>query len=168
MKSALLYMHMSTPLPGEISSGLASTCARLLSYARSTILFTVPFLPPAPEAITYSAREQALAKRMGGERIPAPFYGEERLAEIVLKACSFSPKERYSSPVLMRQELEAILYSEDASGLIYPDGDELTITENKYVSQSSGEDHSTEMLHDDDETRSVFSSELKTARELDG
>ncbi|MFQ8837631.1 MAG: hypothetical protein ACLR8L_07075 [Oscillospiraceae bacterium] len=57
-----------------------------------------PFLPQPPEAITFSSREQALARRMSGEPLPRPFYGEGRLGEIVLKACAFDPKDRYSSP----------------------------------------------------------------------
>ena len=50
-----------------------------------------PFLPQPPEAITFSSREQALARRMSGEPLPSPFYGEGRLGEIVLKACAFDP-----------------------------------------------------------------------------
>ena len=96
----------------------------------------VPFLPPAPEPITFHSRELALAKRMGGEKFPPPTYGEGRLGEIVLKACAFDPKERYSSPAQMRQELEDILYDEADAALIYPDGDELALAENQYVSQS--------------------------------
>lgn len=96
----------------------------------------VPFLPPAPEPITFHSRELALAKRMGGEKLPPPIYGEGRLGEIVLKACAFDPKERYSSPAQMRQELEDILYDEADAALIYPDGDELALAENQYVSQS--------------------------------
>lgn len=85
----------------------------------------IPFLPPAPAAITYSKHEAALAKRIGGEAFPAPANAEGRLGEIVLKACAFDPKERYSSPMQLRQELEAIQYEEaDAAG-IYPSGDEL-------------------------------------------
>jgi len=84
-----------------------------------------PFLPQPPEAITYDNREQALARRMSGEPLPRPFYGEGRLGEIVLKACAFDPKDRYSSPQQLRQELEAILYTQTDAAVIYPDGDAL-------------------------------------------
>ena len=93
-----------------------------------------PFLPQPPEAITFSSREQALARRMSGEPLPRPFYGEGRLGEIVLKACAFDPKERYSSPQQLRQELEAILYTQTDAAVIYPDGDELTIDREPYAS----------------------------------
>ena len=93
-----------------------------------------PFLPQPPEAITFSSREQALARRMSGEPLPRPFYGEGRLGEIVLKACAFDPKERYSSPQQLRQELEAILYTQTDAAVIYPDGDELTMDRESYAS----------------------------------
>ena len=98
-----------------------------------------PFLPQPPEAITFSSREQALARRMSGEPLPRPFYGEGRLGEIVLKACAFDPKDRYSSPQQLRQELEAISYEAQDAALIYPNGDELQIDPSRYASgKSSG------------------------------
>ena len=96
-----------------------------------------PFLPQPPEAITFASREQALTRRISGERLPRPFYGEGRLGEIVLKACAFDPRERYSSPQQMRQELEAISYKPEDAKLIYPDGDEMQIEPNRYVSRKN-------------------------------
>ena len=93
-----------------------------------------PFLPQPPEAITFASREQALARRISGEPLPRPFYGEGRLGEIVLKACAFDPKDRYSSPQQMRQELEAILYTQTDAGIIYPSGDELSMDKEPYAS----------------------------------
>ena len=95
-----------------------------------------PFLPPAPEAITYHNREEALTRRVSGESIPKPFHAEGRLSEIVLRACAFEPKDRYSSPAQMRQELESILYSQEEAELIYPDGDELALLANEYASET--------------------------------
>ena len=96
-----------------------------------------PFLPQPPDDITFAGREQALARRISGERLPRPFYGEGRLGEIVLKACAFDPRERYSSPQQMRQELEAISYKPEDAKLIYPDGDEMQIEPNRYVSRKN-------------------------------
>ena len=93
----------------------------------------VPFLPPAPQKLTYASREQALARRMSGDEIPMPVDGHGRLGEIVLKACAYNPKDRYSSPGQMRQELEAILYNEQDAAIIYPEGDEVTLKENIYA-----------------------------------
>ena len=85
----------------------------------------LPFLPLAPAPITYADRENAWAKRFNGAPLPMPSHAEGRLGEIVLKACAFEPKDRYSSPVQMRQELEAILYNKAEGQYIYPDGDEV-------------------------------------------
>ena len=92
-----------------------------------------PFLPEYPERITHSDRETALAKRISGAQVPMPKNADGRLAEIVLKACAYSPKDRYSSPMLMRQELEAILYNQDEAAIIYPGGDETPIKPVEYV-----------------------------------
>lgn len=117
----------------------------------------MPFLPPAPEPITYHSREVALARRMGGEALPAPVHAQGRLAEIILKACAFEPKERYSSPAQMRQELEAILYDEADAELIYPDGDELALMENQYVSHTPAADMPRSEDQDEgDRTESMF------------
>lgn len=94
----------------------------------------IPFLPSAPTPITHKDRDNALAKRMNGDALPKPFYSEGRLTEIILKACAYNPRDRYSSPALMRQELEAILYEQSESELIYPDGDLISLKENKYWS----------------------------------
>lgn len=69
-----------------------------------------PFLPPYPQKIRYQDQEQAMIRRMRGDRLPPP--GEERgkLAEIVLKACSFDSKDRYASPKEMREALEELLW----------------------------------------------------------
>ena len=85
----------------------------------------LPFLPPAPAPIKYADREEARAKRFNGVPLPPPSHADGRLAEIVLKACAFAPKDRYSSPAQMRQELEAILYNREEARYIYPEGDEV-------------------------------------------
>jgi len=70
-----------------------------------------PFLPAFPAVITHTDKETALLKRIGGDRLPAPAQADGRLAEVVLKACAYNPKDRYSSPLQMRGDLEAILYN---------------------------------------------------------
>ncbi len=93
----------------------------------------VPFMPPYPQPITYSDREKALVKRISGMPIERPVNADGRLAEIVLKACSYNPKERYESPRLMREELESILYTEMEAGVIYPQGDKAEIHSVHYL-----------------------------------
>ena len=92
-----------------------------------------PFLPAAPAPITHADRENALARRFSGAPLPAPCHAEGRLAEIVLKACAYDPRERYSSPMQMRQELESILYNREESKYIYPEGDDVPQDSVHYV-----------------------------------
>ena len=124
-----------------------------------------PFLPQPPEAITFSSREQALARRMSGEPLPRPFYGEGRLSEIVLKACAFDPKDRYSSPQQLRQELEAILYTQTDAAVIYPDGDELTMDRESYASARYAAAFGTSTSKSASATQGVFTGDYHTEAE---
>ncbi len=98
-----------------------------------------PFLPHYPNPITHSDREIALVKRISGTPLPNPVNAEGRLAEIVLKACEYEPKNRYNSPLLMRMELESILYNESEGKIIYPKGDTADIKSLYYVKTDSEE-----------------------------
>ena len=83
----------------------------------------MPFYPPRPQVVTTEKQEQALAQRLSGMVLPAPAHADGRLAEIILKACAPRPADRYESPAVMKQALEAILYTKEEGRLIYPDGD---------------------------------------------
>ena len=124
-----------------------------------------PFLPQPPEAITFSSREQALGRRISGEALPRPFYGECRLGEIVLKACAFDPKDRYSSPQQLRQELEAILYTQTDAAVIYPDGDELTMDRESYASARYAAAFGTSTSKSASATQGVFTGDYHTEAE---
>lgn len=80
---------------------------RLLNYNRA------PFLPAFPEPITYSDRETSVTRRIGGEPIPMPAQAQNRLGEIILKACEYKPENRYHSPEEMRLYLEAVLGNQE-------------------------------------------------------
>ncbi len=128
---------------------------RLLNHNRA------PFMPQYPNPISYSDRERALIMRMGGHHFPAPSGVEEgcRLAEIAMRACSFNPDDRYSSPTQMREDLEAIMYSEGEGILMFPSGDTIDIKSVNYVSNSKNpnrtehlRDEQTEIMGFDDAT----------------
>lgn len=88
-----------------------------------------PFLPLAPKPVTYRDNAEAFRRRINGEELPLPNQADGRLAEIVLKACAYRVADRYSSPVAMRKDLEAILYEESEAEAIYPDGDKVSDAE---------------------------------------
>ena len=87
----------------------------------------MPLYPPYPQPITPSSRERAQAQRLSGAALPPPANAKGRLAEIVLKACAPDPAQRYDSPTVMRQALEAILYTEGEAKMIYPEGDTVPV-----------------------------------------
>ena len=64
-----------------------------------------PFLPLPPQIPTPSVDEEARQRRFNGEPIPAPVNGSEELKRIVLKACAFSPADRFQDPAQMKEAL---------------------------------------------------------------
>jgi len=71
-----------------------------------------PFLPPAPEPITYSDRETAEKLRMNGQPFPDAANAGPELMRIIRKASAFKSKDRYSTPGDLKDELETVLYGE--------------------------------------------------------
>ena len=68
----------------------------------------LPFLPNYPEEITMEDREEALYKRISGEKMPAPQNATREIAEIILKACNYYPKDRYSSATELKTDLQKV------------------------------------------------------------
>ena len=66
-----------------------------------------PFLAPPPALPTASEKERARERRFGGEPLPPPAHGSERLKRIVLKACAYDPKDRYQTADDLLSDLEA-------------------------------------------------------------
>lgn len=67
----------------------------------------MPFLPISRK-ITMAMDEDARARRLSGEKIPAPANGSDELKRIILKACAFNPQDRYKTPLEMLQALNNI------------------------------------------------------------
>ena len=67
----------------------------------------MPFVR-ADEKLTPMIKEQAINQRYQGEKLPAPKNGSEELKKIVLKACAYSPKDRYASAQEMYEVLESL------------------------------------------------------------
>ena len=68
----------------------------------------LPFLDPYKEVIDPAEREDAFNRRMSGEKLPAPAYASPKLTKIILKACSYSPADRYQSAVQMHAALKEL------------------------------------------------------------
>lgn len=108
MKGTLSYMAPEVAR-GEVGDyrldiySLGLVLYRLLNYNRG------PFLPLPPEKVTHTQASEANRRRMRGEVIPPPAMADERLGEIILRACAFSPDERWSSAEELRQQLDQYL-----------------------------------------------------------
>ena len=123
---------------------------RLLNHNRA------PFMPQYPNPISYKDKEKAFIMRVSGQKFPMPTNaGSGRLAEIAMKACSYKPEDRYSSPTQMREDLEAILYTEGEGVIMFPGGDNVDIKSIGYVSDGKKSNKQltseelTELLEDD-------------------
>jgi serine/threonine protein kinase len=123
-----------------------------------------PFLPAYPAPITHKDREAAIKKRISGAVLPRPANADGRLAEIVLKACAYDPKDRYFSPMEMREELEAILYNKEEAKIIYPKGDETPIKSIEYI--ETGQDIPS--IHSEDKTDLLIGSISQESEKTEG
>ena len=70
--------------------------------------YRTPFMPKYPEKIRFSDKETAYLRRMRGEKLPPPDNASEELSSVILKACSFDPKERYASAAEMLAALGSV------------------------------------------------------------
>ena len=68
----------------------------------------LPFLSLDKQLITYGDKETALARRMAGEKMPAPVNASAAFSHIILKACAYEPGKRYRKPEDMLRDLEKL------------------------------------------------------------
>ena len=82
----------------------------------------MPFYPPYPQPITFSAAEQARARRLAGEALPLPSGVQDALGQLVCKACAPDPAQRFAGPLALRKALEALPQKQPAPLAIDPPG----------------------------------------------
>ena len=68
----------------------------------------LPFLSLDKQLITYRDKETALARRMAGEKMPAPVNASASFSHIILKACAYEPGKRYRKPEDMLRDLKKL------------------------------------------------------------
>ena len=90
--------------------------ARVDIYSLGIVLYKLrnhnrlPFISLKKQLITYRDKEEALNRRMEGEKLPVPAEAGEAFAEVILKACAYDRHDRYESAEEFRMALEQILY----------------------------------------------------------
>ena len=73
----------------------------------------LPFLNLEKQLITYRDKENALNRRMSGEELPVPADAGDGFAQVILKACAYDCRERYSSAEEFREALEKLKYNKN-------------------------------------------------------
>lgn len=68
----------------------------------------LPFLDPTAQQIQYQDRKDAIDRRFSGEALPKPANASPDLAKVILKACAFSPAQRFKTPTALKDALEAV------------------------------------------------------------
>ena len=105
-------------------------------YSTGVILYKLanrnrdPFIDPDKQIITHQDREQAMSRRMQGEKLPTPADADKKLAKVILKACEFNPQDRYHTPDEMMQALKELL-QETAPAVEKPEKKRTRKTEKK-------------------------------------
>ena len=81
-----------------------------------------PFMPQYPNPVDFSCKDMAFGERINGKKpFPTPTNaGSKELSDVIIKACSYDPKDRFSSPSQMRRALENVLASESDEVLGVP------------------------------------------------
>ncbi len=125
-----------------------------------------PFLPPYPNPVRISDKEQSNRMRFNGIKMEPPCNAKGRLAEIVMKACAYHPKERYKNARDMREALQEILDSEQEEDRIDLEGDLLQNDVDFSVFAATQSDESEQeieilKIEDTEKTRGLFGQKYK-------
>lgn len=88
--------------------------ARVDIYSLGIVLYKLrnhnrlPFISLEKQLITYRDKENALNKRMAGEKLPKPAEASDAFAKVILKACAFDREERFENAEEFREALERV------------------------------------------------------------
>ena len=82
---------------------------RLLNHNR------LPFLDSEKQLLSPTERRLAVERRLKGDKIPQLKGVSPELSEVITKACSYKPEDRYSSADLMKQALADVNIRQDGS-----------------------------------------------------
>ena len=76
----------------------------------------MPFVRTDSDVVNLSEREEALKRRISGEMLPPPCDAGAALSDVILKACSYAPQERYQTAEELRHALRGVQMPDKQSG----------------------------------------------------
>ena len=97
--------------------------ARVDIYSLGIVLYRLlnenhlPFLDTEEQIKDPFARKQALERRLKGEALPVPKGASPEMARVILQACAADPEQRYQTPEMLRNALQAVGSGESPAGL---------------------------------------------------
>ncbi|MBR2548046.1 MAG: serine/threonine protein kinase [Eubacterium sp.] len=130
-----------------------------------------PFQQERAYPMAYSEAEEATMRRMTGEALPAPEKADDRLSEIILKACAYDPADRYQSAAELRKDLIDILDSQDDAAPVIPlfpsDGNTVTMFSSFDESEVIDRSKSVKDIHESSPAAEVYKPQ-KRAKSTSG
>jgi len=97
-----IYMSTKYDSRADIYS-LGIVLYRLLNKNR------LPFLDSEKQLLSPSERQTAFMKRISGEKLTPPREASPEMSDIILKACAFDPKDRFSTATEMKKALRNLI-----------------------------------------------------------
>ena len=85
--------------------------ARVDTYSLGIVLYRLlngnrlPFLDTEKQLLNPNERKNAVERRIRGEELPAPCAASAEMANLILRACAYSPDMRFASATAMKEAL---------------------------------------------------------------
>lgn len=110
-----IYMSTKYDSRADIYS-LGIVLYRLLNKNR------LPFLDSEKQLLSPSERQTAFMKRISGEKLTPPREASLEMSDIILKACAFDPKDRFSTATEMKKALRNLMKTDEGGEAPSTDG----------------------------------------------
>jgi len=116
-------------------------------YSLGLVLFKLlnnnrmPFLDPYTQLIQHQDRKNAIEHRLSGEALPVPVNASPYMTQVIHKACSFNPSERFQTPFDFREALGATKGDSPPACTPRPNYDETTAVRSAPQSAQSLKPH---------------------------
>lgn len=89
----------------ELSSLIGEPSETIDTYSLGLVLYHIMNGGHSPFEDEQTSAAAARKLRESGEPLPSPLYADYEFGEIILKACSYDPADRYQSPTEMKKAL---------------------------------------------------------------